>query len=1248
MIGVLLVSPGNAQFANPEEVYKTDMHSVREAVVLDPLGSGAGDVLIFGSGMPLLYRNGSEIGTPPEPCIPSVTIQRQVVGDIDGGGLSDVLVVNTDVSTTYGVRDIMWYRNLGGATFSSGMLIYSGAFQAPEIRIQDVDGDGSNDVLALWYEDSGVVSINWFKQLPDGTFGGRSILMENVGTRGFAMADLDGDNIPDLVTNDNIAGNGSVKIWYQQTDGSFSAGGEQSVSGSSMGVWLHDLDQDGAPDLFLGRSLKHLRNNGNGGWEPPGALLTSTIKEGFADINGDGLLDVWGTTESYSGSILFRILNYRLADGNGGLLPTVSKVMGHYAISPAWTDLTGDGIYDLVFCSHDWQGEAGYYTGNGAGGYDGYTRMTRTMTDVKWLGTADMDGDGDKDIIVMCQQDYKVSWLENLGNGKWFEHVIWAKSLSVFGQNVYGALCMDADGNGTPDVLLVIAQSSYTAYATWFLNDGGGEFTMGPELPGFPYYIGVENPVLKVKDIDQDGVVDILVFRDGIWYWRGIPGGGFESPVELVASIAQNSTVEDADIADVDGDGDLDIVGYVKGTTDHVLSFMENNGANVFSAPQAIIGGEDYCRSIKLWDFDEDGDLDVYATKVTLQGGGAWFENVGGYFTVRHLLGPYGTGLVADFDLDGDLDIATNVRISGMPQFKLFENGGTGQFLAPVLIKPEGAWPILAEDMDGDGDLDLIMAHQPNTISIHRNLANSTYRIEGLAFMDLDGNGSQGANEPGLPACEVLADPNIGTVQIDEDGQFKIYSSLGMHSFSVAPPSSAWQATTTTDFDVDLTQTAPVQYGITVGFEPVSPQEAVVLDITGSFLSCAGPVPAWLTLTNTGTTIFSGEVKLPVPTLITPASATPPANDVVGDTMIWQVQDLVPGAHWTSTLQFTMPGVAQQGAEVALDVMAFGQGADPVAQDSIDLVITCGGVSNELLCDPSGSGAQHLIPYATDHLDFTLLFMNTGIDTVHSIYATVYSGPELKMADAQLVGSSAPVEISIGPTGAVAFILTGMQLPPVAQSPIGSQGAFTFRLPIDHGMVQHGSHISTYMTLQMFGSEINSYNTNQVDLIVQDCSNFGMQIRDTVYFGSRIYVPNGYAHYQWYLNGDSIFPMGNFWFFEPVITGSYTVEVTDYFGCVFTTDPFMWISTSTSPELERSPVKVYPNPASDMVRVEVAGALIKNWGLFDGMGRFVARGSSLGGGIHEFHRGDLAPGLYFIRPLGGITFDRAAYPVLFK
>ena len=91
-----------------------------------------------------------------------------------------------------------------------------------------------------------------------------------------------------------------------------------------------------------------------------------------------------------------------------------------------------------------------------------------------------------------------------------------------------------------------------------------------------------------------------------------------------------------------------------------------------------------------------------------------------------------------------------------------------------------------------------------------------------------------------------------------------------------------------------------------------------------------------------------------------------------------------------------------------------------------------------------------------------------------------------------------------------------------------------------------------------------------------------------------------------------------------------------------------WLSTSIGDDKALPKARVYPNPATSWVRVEVPNGTTKRWGLFDSMGRFISEGTRLDDGVNEFSRRGLASGLYFLRPLDGTILDKAAYPVVFE
>tara|TARA_B100000809_G_scaffold265606_1_gene324970 strand:+ start:2241 stop:4385 length:2145 start_codon:yes stop_codon:yes gene_type:complete len=180
-------------------------------------------------------------------------------------------------------------------------------------------------------------------------------------------------------------------------------------------------------------------------------------------------------------------------------------------------------------------------------------------------------------------------------------------------------------------------------------------------------------------------------------------------------------------IGDVDGDGDLDVV-MVKNLKGHLVWF-ENSGMptdGMLWKRHLITTDLPGAYDVATADFDGDGDLDVAASSWRLGNQFAWFENDGtpaqGEWT-KHMIekdiAETRTMRAADLDGDGDLDLLGTARKSNEViwyenrRAKTAENPGAG----PVtwikhLIDPKGKCPAHGNpvDMDGDGDLDVVMA----------------------------------------------------------------------------------------------------------------------------------------------------------------------------------------------------------------------------------------------------------------------------------------------------------------------------------------------------------------------------------------------------------------------------------------------------------------------------------------------------------------------------------------------------------
>ena len=320
--------------------------------------------------------------------------------------------------------------------------------------------------------------------------------------------------------------------------------------------------------------------------------------------------------------------------------------------------------------------------------------------------TADIDGDGDMDVISASYLDDKIAWYENTdGQGSFGVQQI----ISTNADETYSVYVADIDGDGDIDVL---SASSSDDRIAWYENtDGQGSF-------GEQQTITTDaNGALQVyaADLDGDGDQDVLSasrFDDKIaWYENTDGQGSFSSELIITANAVAAFSVH---ANDLDGDGDMDVVSA--SFNDDKIAWYENtNGQGVFSAEQIITTGADGARSVYSVDIDGDGDIDVLSAsswdnKIT------WYENTDGQgnFGEQQPITTIAFGanqvFASDMDGDGDMDV---LSASWDNKIAWYENAdGLGSFGEQQIISTDIDIPgsVYAADLDGDNELDVLSA----------------------------------------------------------------------------------------------------------------------------------------------------------------------------------------------------------------------------------------------------------------------------------------------------------------------------------------------------------------------------------------------------------------------------------------------------------------------------------------------------------------------------------------------------------
>ena len=228
---------------------------------------------------------------------------------------------------------------------------------------------------------------------------------------------------------------------------------------------------------------------------------------------------------------------------------------------------------------------------------------------------ADLDDDGDMDVLVGDNADNMVAWYENRdGRGTFGERRVIATSP---GQYDLRSVCVaDVDMDGDLDVLLA---TGWVATIAWYENtDGRGSFVKKQVISIESFGIDqVDANSVYAADLDGDGDVDVLSassWSDGEWqpgivtWYENVNGQGNFGPQQVIATEVGSARVV---AQDLDDDGDMDVL--VASWADDQIAWYENTDGRGNFGPQQIIAGADYPVDVRADDLDGDGDVDVLA-----------------------------------------------------------------------------------------------------------------------------------------------------------------------------------------------------------------------------------------------------------------------------------------------------------------------------------------------------------------------------------------------------------------------------------------------------------------------------------------------------------------------------------------------------------------------------------------------------------------------------------------------------------
>ncbi len=230
------------------------------------------------------------------------------------------------------------------------------------------------------------------------------------------------------------------------------------------------------------------------------------------------------------------------------------------------------------------------------------------------------------------------------------------------------------------------------------------------------------------------------------------------------------------------------------------------------------------------------------------------------------------------------------------------------------------------------------------------------------------------------------------------------------------------------------------------GLTPVSIFDDVSINYSASQYRCGFTVPAWITMTNIGTSILNGIVRYVPDDSMTFVSSTPAPDSISGDTLYFNFSNLFPGQTSTILLNYEMP--LTPGLVLCSNTLASvfnGTTYQPFIEHLYCDTITCSFDPNDKKVIPPGVQAAHYI-LKTDSLLYTVRFQNEGNDTAFTVVIRDQLSNLLDRNTMELVGSSHPVTSTVNAANFAEFRFENILLPYKSIDDPGSQGFVTFRI----------------------------------------------------------------------------------------------------------------------------------------------------------------------------------------------------------
>jgi hypothetical protein len=697
------------------------------------------------------------------------------IADFDGDGYKDIIYCPLGYSS---FSKIIFIKNNAGTSFGEPQMIYnfnsmdSRYYNIYQIAAADMNNDGKMDFV-VYFNSSEVPTqngkISWFKNLGNNTFKENPINGISGNGSTMSLLDMDHNGYKDVVIATTASGIGKIYL-AKNTNGTFQVS-TVPATGQFFRVAAGDMDNDGFIDL-VGESdqgIYWFKNNNDTSFTQKQNLNTTinSLKIIVADIDNDGLKDIVYADQASNVLNFYKIKN--LGSGTFGSSVVVSQNVVNSDVQYNWllVDVDEDNLMDISFINSNrntYLKNLGGFTFANAlskvtipnspgldslGHFGFYFQDDFTNDNIKEFAIVSFDS------LIMCTKTGPAKYATSFS-----KPVIPAFSSVICSS--------DVNNDGYTDILAVgkYNGSRILKYA----QNASHTFTTPTVIIDSAY----DATILQSAKLNNDNLPDVIYYsrRNNAIYYSQNNGSTFATPQVIAASILTDSLF----ITDVDGDNDLDIIGY---HNTEVFSYL-NNGNGGFSTKNVVYTSPYSISYLQINDFDKNSKNDIIFSSFN-SNKIVWLKNMGyptfATFEINNTFNKPASFAIGDLDGDGEKDLLVHdyVNYANQSQLYILYNNNFS-FTEKVIIDnynlTSGDLTLLRcsnfriEDADNDNDNDILLRatgasndfHYTvftndgygnftklyNSTAAHFNLIGKYYFVkEGVITVDIDNDGDK-------------------------------------------------------------------------------------------------------------------------------------------------------------------------------------------------------------------------------------------------------------------------------------------------------------------------------------------------------------------------------------------------------------------------------------------------------------------------------------------------------------------------